>query len=145
MDLTRDKENPGGFVSTLENNADGECSLCNAGSLPITLEGDQFDIAGPQPEPLVITRTTAHNALRDLMVRHAGTNTFRINGGRPARQYAVDPAKVATSGEAFERLQYLAAARVPAKLGHCIAANESSKDFAGRILAAAGSTAVDCH
>lgn len=142
VDLEADEEeNPEGYTFARENNQDDDCTLCRNGSLPITLEGDQFDIAGPQPEPLVITRTTAHNSLRETMSRHAGTKTFRVNGGRPVRQYSVDPEQVASSGKALERLKYLAAARVPGRIGHCIAANESSFEFAKRVLAAAGSSA----
>jgi hypothetical protein len=140
VDLHKDNRNPEGLDYTHEGNGDGDCSLCDTGSLPITLEGDQFDIAGPQPEPLVITRTNAHQALRELMDRHAGTHTFRVNGGRPVRQYAVDPDMVGGTGEAFERLAYLAAARIPGRLGHCIATNEASRNFARRVLTAAGST-----
>ena len=139
VDLHRDAKNPGGFNFTTEGNGDGDCSLCDTGSLPITLEGDQFNIAGPQPEPLVITRTPAHAALRDLMDRHAGTHTFRVNGGLPVRQYAIDPDVVGSLGNALKRLNYLAAAKIPARLGHCVAANEGSRKFAQRLLAAAGS------
>lgn len=139
VDLHRDAKNPEGFNFTTEGNGDGDCGLCDAGSLPITLEGDQFHIAGPQPEPLVITRTSAHAALRDLMDRHAGTGTFRVNGGLPVRQYAVDPDVVGSLGNSLDRLNYLAAAKIPARLGHCVAANEGSKKFAQRLLAAADS------
>ena len=136
IDLHRDADNPGGFNFTTEGNGDGDCSLCATGSLPITLEGDQFDVAGPQPEPLVITRTPAHTALRALMDRHAGTRTFRVNGGLPVRQYAVDPDAVGSVGDALKRLNYLAAAKIPARLGHCVAANEGSRKFAQRLLVA---------
>lgn len=139
IDLHRDAENPDGFNVTIEGNGDGDCSLCDTGSLPITLEGDQFDVAGPQPEPLVITRIPAHMTLRELMDRHAGTRTFRVNGGLPVRQYAVDPDAVGSVGDALQRLNYLAAAKIPARLGHCVAANEGSRKFAQRLLAAAGS------
>lgn len=139
IDLHRDTDNPAGFNFTTEGNGDGDCSLCATGSLPITLKGDQFDVAGPQPEPLVITRTQAHTALRELMDRHAGTRTFRVNGGLPVRQYAVDPDAVGSVGDALKRLNYLAAAKIPARLGHCVAANEGSRKFAQRLLAAAGS------
>lgn len=143
IDLTFHKvDNPSGIQASPEHNRDGDCTLCQNGSLPITLEGDQFDIAGPQPEPLVITRTTAHNALREMMARHAGTSTFRVNGGQPVRQYAVDPAKIAVAGSALHRLNYLASAKVPANLQHCIAVNPDSKSFAERTLSAAGSKAT---
>jgi hypothetical protein len=140
VDLKYDSDkNPEGFSTKREDNRDGDCDLCRQGSIPITLKGDQFDIAGPQPEPLVITRTNAHNPLRELMARHAGTGTFGANAGRPVRQFSVAPEKVASGGKALERLQYLAAARVPGRLGYCIIADEGSKDFANRVLAAVGS------
>jgi len=142
VDLTRDsEENPDGYQPTREDNKDTDCSLCRSGSIPVALQGDQFDIAGPQPDPLVITRTAAHAALRETMARHAGTGVFRVNGGRPARHYAIDPERVAADGTALKRLQYMAAARVPARLGHCVAANEGSVEFARRLHAAAGSDA----
>ena len=142
VDLTVDTtDNPLGCRATKDDNSDDKCSLCDTGSLPISLHGDQFDIAGPQPEPLVITRTPGHAALRDTLARHAASGAFRVNGGRPLRQYAIDPDRVCASGPALARLNYLAAARVPAKLGHCIVANAGSAAFAQRVLAAAGASA----
>lgn len=142
VDLAFDRQNnPGGFTRTVEADSDAPCSMCANGSIAIPIQGDQFDIAGPQPEPLVIKRTKEHAALSATMARHAGTGTFQINAGRPTRQFAIDAEKVATSISAEKRLAYLAAASIPAKLGHCILANAESAPFAKRVLDAAGSAA----
>lgn len=142
VDLAHDRQsNPDGFARTVEADNDTPCSMCVDGSIAIPIQGDQFDIAGPQPPPLVIARTKEHAALAATMARHVGTGTFQINAGRPTRQFAINAAKVGTSDDAKKRLVYLAAASVPAKLGHCIVANDESAPFARRVLDAAGSTA----
>ena len=142
VDLAHDRQNnPGGFTRTVEADGGVPCSMCTNGSIAIPIQGDQFDIAGPQPEPLVIKRTKEHATLSATMARHAGTATFQINAGRPTRQFAIDASKVAASESAEKRLRYLAAASVPAKLGHCIVANAESAPFAKRVLDAAGSAA----
>ena len=48
--------NPDGLTGSRNMYSKEECQLCKDGSHPVPLRGDQFDIAAPQPFPLVLKR-----------------------------------------------------------------------------------------
>lgn len=138
-------KNPEGYRYVTSAYRQGDCKLCSEGSKAITLHGDQFDIAGPQPDPLLILKTDLPKGMESLLPRVVGKDVFRIGlgnaqSGQP-RLYHVETAHLAKSREFAERLDYVLTHSVPAKVRAVVYLDTASKVIAQRIIrlaAAAG-------
>jgi hypothetical protein len=139
VDLRHDaNENPRGYEYNREIYEPDECKMCARGSVAIPLRGDQFDIQGPQPEPLIMRQADSPKGLGKLMSRLAGTGTFGVSSGR--RQYSVDAGHLISSSGFLERLDFYVRRHVPGGVRHCIIDDEASRSFAERIKAINGSS-----
>ncbi len=141
IDLRIDpKCNPRGYGNDREIYESGKCLMCARGSVPIPLRGDQFDIQGPQPEPLIMKQADAPRNLGRLMGRLAGSGALTVSSGQ--RQYYVRADKLIGSKEFGDRLDFFVRRHVPGGIRHCIIADEESRPLAKRVMATNGSTMV---
>jgi hypothetical protein len=142
-DLQRDeKTNPEGFHLARSVWQAGSCELCSRGSIAIRLQGDQFDIAGPQPEPLLIRKADAHPGLTDFIFRVSGTGVLRVgldgNAAKRPRLFDVDEEALLSNRNFLERLDFLVRRSLPAGTSHIITTDEKSRAFANHIRATLG-------
>lgn len=128
--------NPAGFSTERRTFKTSTCALCRAGSVAITLKGDQFDIAGPQHPPLLIVRTDAPKTLAATMKRLAGTGALRITPG--PRLFDVDAAALLVSRQFQDRLDYLVRRQVPAGVEAVVLLDTAADSIATRASATAG-------
>lgn len=109
------------------------CKMCAQGSHPVKLQGDQFDFAGPQQEPLLIGKDDGPTGLKGLMGRFAGGGLFSVKLGRRTRQLNVEPTALLAHAKFQERLQYAIRRSLPASLTHVIALDDESIPFATQV------------
>lgn len=131
VDLRIDPEcNPGGFSTERRTFDAADCALCREDSTPITLKGDQFDIAGPQHPPLVIVKKDAPPKLATTMARLAGATALRVS--LQARQLDIDPAALLASPEYQKRLDYLLRRQVPATIDAVVLVDPAARGLVDR-------------
>lgn len=141
VDLAFDEEcNPEGVRNDRETYEDGNCKLCAAGSIPVPLKGDQFDMGGPDFEPLTMLKTDAPQGLSATMDRMAGTGAFRISTGRGAgtKQFLIDAGSLATAEKFVNRTTYLARRHVPSMTREVLLLDEGSRTFGELVAREAG-------
>jgi len=141
VDLSFDeKENPEGVRDDRETFDDEECKLCAAGSIPVPLKGDQFDMGGPDFEPLTMLKSDAPAGLSATMDRMAGNQAFQVSTARGAgtKQFLVDAERLAGADEFIKRTAYLARRHVPSMTRECIVLDKDSKVFADLVMGKAG-------
>ena len=146
-DLRRDSgQNPEGVAMLPAVDDAKSCRMCAAGSHAIKLQGDQFEFAGPQQEPLLIARNHAPPSLATLMERLAGGGLFGVGLGRTTsrqpRQFDVEPSALLNNVAFRARLDYALRRSLPASLDYVIAADEGSQPFAREIGNAIGRSAT---
>lgn len=132
VDISSDKTaNPDGYDHDRSVYEPGKCLLCEQGSKAIRLKGDQFDIEGPQPTPLVISKDDAPTHTRVLMERLVGSKALSVgmaNQGKARRQFLIDPARLLSrSPKYLQRLQYACNRHIPAGVSHAIAIDDESE------------------
>lgn len=137
-DLGRDEDvNPDGFAVLPLVEKQGECAICAAGSVAVKLQGDQFDIAGPQPGSILINKADAPRGLAELMRRTAGKEMFALGLGRATgtqpRQFDIRVEALLASADFVGRLDYVLRRAVPASLTHVVAIDDFSQAMAGRV------------
>lgn len=134
-DLHQDKPlNPDGVQTIPVVEEASTCPMCASGSHAIKLQGDQFEFAGPQQEPLLIRKQDAPANLAELMGRLIGGGILEVGLGnvnrQQPRQFDINTASL-LAHEAFRnRLDYVMRRSVPASLSHVVAADTSSELFA---------------
>ncbi|MDB5819799.1 MAG: hypothetical protein JWQ11_3439 [Rhizobacter sp.] len=141
MDLSFDKKlNPLGIAEARETYREPNCALCDAGSIAVDLRGDQFDLSGPEYEPLTIKKSDAPDRLESAMDRLAGSGAFGVSltSGATGRQYLVNADKLSRAPEFSKRLEYFAKTHVPSSTRECIVLNDDSEQFARDLCARAG-------
>ncbi len=132
--------NPGGFSTERRTFDVADCALCREDSTPISLKGDQFDIAGPQHPPLVIVKKDAPPKLATTMGRLAGTRALRVS--LQARQLDVDPAALLASPEYQKRLDYLLRRQVPAKVDAVVLVDPAARGLVDRAAEVLGALPI---
>lgn len=138
VDLLHDaKRNPLGYVDDREIYEPGDCKMCARGSVAIPLRGDQFDIQGPQPEPLEIKQKHAPRNLAELMRRIAGHGTLAIRTTPP--QHWIKADRLFAAGKFLDAFDYHVRRSVPGAIKHCVIADEQSRPFAERVASLSGS------
>lgn len=143
VDLAFDEErNPEGVKNDRETYEDGNCKLCAAGSIPVPLKGDQFDMGGPDFEPLTMLKTDAPPGLSATMDRMAGTDAFRISTARGAgaKQFLVDAESLAAAENFVNRTAYLARRHIPSLTREVLLLDDDSKPFGTLVAREAGIT-----
>lgn len=146
-DLRRDeRHNPEGIINPPSVYEASSCRLCASGSHAIKLQGDQFEFAGPQQEPLLIGINDAPPGLGRLMERFAGHRLFGVGIGtataRQTKQFNVAASVLLAHPRFTERLDYVFRRSLPASMGHIVAIDEWSLPFAKQIAAFSDSSAV---
>ena len=137
VDLCRDAtENPLGYTDDRELYEAGECRMCDRGSKFVPLLGDQFDIRGPQPEPLVMRQPHAPKTLAPTMSRLSGSGTFGISTGD--RQYQADAGALLAASGFLERLEFISRSYVPGSAEYCVIPDDASRSFAEMVITVGG-------
>lgn len=137
VDLSHDaKCNPEGIADQRETFHEGKCDLCGKGSLPVPLKGDQFDMGGPDFEPLTMRKPDAPKDLDTTMGRIARSNALQVSTakGSKARQYFVDIDRLLEAEEFVDRAKYLARRYVPSTVRECILLDDGSQPFGKLIM-----------
>lgn len=139
VDLRQDAHgNPDGYAADREIYERANCKLCDGGSVPIPLKGDQFDIQGPQPEALLVNQKDAPANVGRLMGRLAGQVALTVTSGH--RQHWIKVARMMEAPGFLERLEFFVRRSVPAGVEHCVLADREARPLADRIKAITGST-----
>ncbi|MFC3227052.1 hypothetical protein ACFOGJ_07420 [Marinibaculum pumilum] len=116
------------------------CKMCQTGSHAIKLQGDQFEFAGPQQEPLLIAKGDAPTGLAVLMDRFAGSKVFTVglgqSVGRQPRQFNINSKFLLENRSFQDRFHYVIRRSMPASLRHVIAVDEVCIPFAEQIASA---------
>lgn len=144
-DLSYDEDtNPEGVADDRKTFEDGNCSLCDKGSIPVKLRGDQFDMGAPIFDPITLKKADAPAGLAATIARIAGHEGLRVSvdHGARARQFDVDVHKLLESPEFSKRIAYLARRFVPSTTQECIVLDSSSQPLADTLIAEAGLTPV---
>lgn len=151
-DLSHDEEqNPTGITDEQAPNVEPpqNCKMCKSGSHAIKLQGDQFEFAGPQQEPLVIRKVDAPDNLSPLMGRLAGGKILAVGlgpvNGKQPRHFDVQTPNLLAHAPFKLRFNYVLRRSLPGNLGHVIAADDSSESFAMAIARHAGLTSIVRH
>lgn len=134
--------NPLGYGEDREIYEASQCRMCARGSVPIPLRGDQFDIQGPQPYPLIMKQTDAPRNLGKLMGRLAGSGAFTVSSGQ--QQYKVIAERLIASTGFQDRLDFFVRRYVPGGVRHGIIADEPARPLMERIMTINGSS-IEIH
>ena len=122
------------------------CRICASGSHAIKLQGDQFEFAGPQQEPLLIGKDHAPAELGGLVDRIVSGSILGVGlsytSSKHPRQFDVDPVALLAHPKFRERLEFVQRRSLPASLKHVIAVDEVSEPLASEIAAYNGLEAV---
>lgn len=123
-----DKDNPDGIVDIPEVFSGDSCLLCDQGSFRVFLNGDQFDIGGPQPNPVLLLKDSAPNSLASTIKRIAGKGALRVKVGTGASQqgYFIDLEKIIGDPGFVKALNYGLRRAVPASVTHVLKADDSA-------------------
>ena len=136
-DLSSDKlSNPHGIEGRRATYDDRDCALCDDGSIAVPLVGDQFDIGGPEFEPLTVNKADAPKSLAETMERLVGSRALAISlsTGARRRQYLIDVGALMKCVPFIERAAYFARRYIPSTVRECILLDEGSQSFAERLL-----------
>ncbi|CAN5173892.1 hypothetical protein BH09PSE3_BH09PSE3_17410 [soil metagenome] len=137
VNLAADKRlNPNGYSSEKIVYDKANCDFCRAGSLAIPLLGDQFDIRGPQPDPLVILKTHAPSHLDGTIDDLVGQEVLTVRGQGPV--FSIDSMELLKSTAYLKRLKFFARRFLPAGVSHCFVDTDNSEEFAKIIAATTG-------
>ncbi|MFC3711019.1 hypothetical protein ACFOMD_00460 [Sphingoaurantiacus capsulatus] len=142
-DLSKDsRANPQGYQHEPSGEREGDCRMCRAGSAALPLLGDQFDIPGPRPEPLLIQKSYKQPDLTELMGRLAGEHIFSVGLGTPQgiqpRQFYIDPIALLGAKQFGSRLAYVLSRITPAQLSFVIYLDDRSRPLADKVAAVPG-------
>jgi|GEM_PF-2267354 len=136
--IIKDDANPDGFANFPQDYSAGDCALCADHSPVVQLVGDNFELPGPKPMPLIFGVADKSPRFSDLIRRVVGREALRVGFGRAnqanvARQFFVDSDKLIDALVATNRLPYVLNQAVPATLTSIVALNEQSMRLANLI------------
>jgi hypothetical protein len=131
-DLSADEEtNPDGYADAREVYDADTCPLCRSGSKFIRLQGDQFDIAGPQPLAVILRKTDAPKGHQAQMKWLGGKGILAAGRGEPAaRLYDVQVPGLLEDSDFQERARYFTERYLPGRACAAVYVDAPSKDFA---------------
>lgn len=127
-----ENDNPLGYPVNRVEHHSGFCKLCSNGSQPIALRGDQFDIAGPQPLPLLLNQASTPTSLHSVVDIHAGQDVFNV-GGRDLPPCRLEASKLFGSTAGKEWRDYILNLNVPGSAAAVISVDATSKQLAEEI------------
>jgi hypothetical protein len=138
-DLAFDRdENPDGYRTVPSNYRLGNCVLCDSGSVAIPLHGDQFDLPGPQLDPVDIGTKDEPKGLKKLIGRVAGKNVLGVglgarDSGNP-RQFNIDVEALLKVATFDDEIDYALRRSTPISTAFVIYLDKRSKPIAERIV-----------
>ncbi|MEH6716957.1 hypothetical protein [Parasphingorhabdus flavimaris] len=139
INLAKDRRfNPKGYSGEKSVYEKSNCELCLRGSKAIPLLGDQFDIRGPQPDPVVILKKDAPVNLDETVARLIARGALTIQGTPPT--FMINSVKLLEIGEYKKRLEFFARRFIPAGVSHCFVDSENSKAVATFMAATTNQT-----
>ncbi|HEY9756760.1 MAG TPA: hypothetical protein V6C97_16445 [Oculatellaceae cyanobacterium] len=128
--LSASPSNPDGYDDNKRVERQDQCRMCAEGSKPIPLQGDQFQIAGPQLEPVLIQESSSPKNLAQIFINYAGSQVFRLGIAltldAAQRQFHIDAQSLSESEYFNTRFLRLIDKRIPARTSHMIAADKDS-------------------
>jgi hypothetical protein len=138
-----EKDNPEGVKTEPSVSLAKDCVECRLGSHAITLQGDQFEFAGPQQDALLIAKADAPEKLGSLLGRFAGAQVFEVGLGKApgSRLFTVSATKLMESKAFQERLDYALRRSLPASTRYIIPADQDSLALSSRVKDACHSAA----
>ncbi|GAB5457592.1 MAG: hypothetical protein Hens3KO_06220 [Henriciella sp.] len=133
-DLRVDKdENPHGVKELPIVYSEQDCKYCQQGSYQVHLHGDQFDVVGPQPDPILLKKADAPKNLASTMGRFIGRRALSVFLGEPERtrrrDYFISADRIVTDEAFQERADYVFRRVIPASVSHIIQVDEYSEDI----------------
>jgi len=134
-DLGFDAEkNPEGVQRTSPDYRGGSCAYCAAGSFPIPLKGDQFELPGPQLDAIQLARPDEPTGLRRMIASYAGKGVFGVGMGARqsgfARQYNVNALSLAAVDSFVTTFDYILLRSLPFACEHVIYLDKPSRPLA---------------
>lgn len=146
-DLTYDQaKNPDGIRALDGDFKSGNCALCNRGSVPIPLRGEQFDIEGPRRPVVLLGENDAPSDYVATFARLVGSGSFQISLGGPTsrlpRQFDISPAELLKAPGFNTRLNYMLGKCVPASTQIVISLDPDSEQLAARVKDSTGRTDI---
>lgn len=135
---THTVKNPEGVSDISRVHERVQCQMCRDGSFVVHLKGDQFDVSGPQPEPILIMKSDAPRRLPETISRVAGSGALSI---RPAassssrgRYLFVDTNQLLQASSFNQRMKYLLRRVVPSSTSHVITVDSSSRQLSQAVV-----------
>ena len=131
-----ERVNPTGVKSIPRTVEPSACLLCREGSSVVYLKGDQFDIQGPQPTPVLMTKSSAPSGLSAVMGRFVKYNCLGLsipNGSPRNREYFIDVEKMCSTSIFKDRLNYILSATLPASTSHIVVVDTSTTELANAV------------
>lgn len=115
----------------------GACAYCDAGSFPIPLFGDQFELPGPQLDAIQLNKSDEPAGLRTVMGRLAGAKVLGVGlGARQsgfARQYNVDASVLGEIQSFPVDFNYVLRRTIPFSCRHVIYLDKPSRALADQV------------
>jgi hypothetical protein len=150
-DLSHDAaDNPEGPHHSSHSTMRAGCKLCATGSVAIPLQGEQFDLPGPQRDDILIVREDLSAAYREMFAELAGSDVLQV--GRygttlPGRRlYKIGADKLLSNERFRARLSYAARRHLPAGIKHVVLLDADSRAFAeALVVASGGELKVEVH
>jgi len=140
------RENAEGITTLPAVEEPERCRMCASFSHAIKLQGDQFEFAGPQREPLLINKDHAPADTEGLLERLVSGAILGVglsqSSSKHPRQFDVDPVALLAHPRFRERLEFVKRRSLPASLGHVIAIDGASEPLAAEIAAYEGAAAT---
>ncbi|RIJ29631.1 hypothetical protein [Henriciella algicola] len=134
-DLALDQKlNPYGVRKLPEVYSSEDCKYCREGSFQVHLHGDQFDIKGPQPEPVLLRKQDAPRSLAETMSRMVGLRALSIMLGEDEtsrkRDFFVEFENLLGDASYQRRVEFVLRRTIPASATHIIQIDEYSASLA---------------
>jgi hypothetical protein len=134
-DLGFDSEkNPEGVQRISPDYRIGSCAYCAAGSFPIPLKGDQFELPGPQLDAIQLARPDEPAGLRRTIASYAGRSVFGVGMGARqsgfARQYNVNAVALAAVDSFIKAFDYILLRSLPFACEHILYLDKPSRPLA---------------
>ena len=130
-------KNPDGLREHASLHTSGSCPMCDSGSTAVSLNGDQFDFAGPKPESFLIQKNDAPRFLPDTFERMVGAGVFAsgaANGtSASSRDLYVDADALLACSGFQSRLEYILKVAIPASSSVILSLDKDSSALCEKV------------
>lgn len=126
-------ENPHGVAAIPIVYSADDCKYCEQGSYQVHLHGDQFDVVGPQPDPILLRKVDAPKNLSSTMGRLIGRRALSVFMAEPERtrrrDYFISADRFISDKSFRDRADYVFRRVIPASVSHIMQVDEYSEDL----------------